>query len=50
MIMYVHMHVYIYKKTFTLEHAQIINPLNANPGVTPATGGHIGFFIEIYFS
>ena len=41
--------IYI-KKTFTLEHAQIINPLNANPGVTPATGGHIGFFIEIYFS
>ena len=26
------------------------NPLNANPGVTPATGGHIGFFLEIYFS
>lgn len=26
-----------------------LNPLNANPGVTPATGGNIEFFIEIYF-
>lgn len=27
-----------------------LKPLNANQGVNPATGGNIGFFIEIFFS